>query len=232
MESDETTAHLKAVRDALPPEIQERCKISYRTLAVIGEIDVSIDSAWSSNPKLRLNLNYKFNGVKGHPEIKNRVWKRRQRDRKFCYDRIAGHLVIAVEAFDALERRRSHGNSLALIRGTRLRATFDQDPLLSSLNLNVKAKPTRRTETGKVDITFGPKEGGRTSTLQFDGHKFTGLVNVGEISAEQVTALMAVIRLKHLNLLDLITLADDSILGPSIQRMTADMDSNRNEEKA
>jgi hypothetical protein len=224
MSKDELKNHLKAVLEELPLELQERSELRYRSLYVADEVTVSLERAWCGKPKMRLELGYKITSNLSHlTSLKNRAWGERKRDGKYCYARVAGYVVKAIDALDALNTRRATGLSVATMRGSKLKAAFAQDVTLSGLKLNLTVRPVRSTEVGQVNVHFSPRDSGPTSSLKFDGKVFTGQVDIGSCSAEQVTALMAVIHLKQMNLIELITLADDSILGPSIQKMTEEM---------
>lgn len=219
---EERAAHYQAVIDALPEEFKSRASLkSYNGLRV-GPVEVEIEQGYFVTDRATIKLSFDYN-ITNDFDVKDRKWKLRQRDNKFCYDRIAGHIAKALTDYDDLIVKREEGRNIAAVRGEKLAQQFKNDPLLSSLGVNVTTKPTNKTVHGLVDVKFSAQAVG--CTLLFDGEKFQGKIQVYDLSAEQVTALMAVINLKQLNLLDLITLADDSILGPSIQKMTEEMGS-------
>ena len=222
LSSEQKKEHYRAIVEALPEPYKSRASVNYGDLEV-GPACVEIKTGWrlgGSRPTMKLSFSYDVTGE--DLPCKERSWKLRMRDSKFCYDRIAGHIVTTLAAYDDLKAKRDKGRSIAEVRGTKLTDVFNQDALLSRLKLETRMTPTSQTVSGEVDINFS-RVGKSSSTIRFNGESFTGLVSVQELTAEQVAALMVVINLDQLNLLDLISLADDSILGPSITKLTEEM---------
>jgi hypothetical protein len=217
MTPSEKKAHYQAVVDALPKTFKARAEYRFADLRV-GPATVEVCDYYSGRPVLKLTFGYQLFGL----EVKDRSWKQRVRDRKFCYDRVAFHIVSALTQYDALLLRRKQGRSVAEFRSSKLTQAFNKDQLLSRLNIEIESGPVHNTEDGAVRVEFRCKANG-TSILRCDGDTFQGELKVFDLSAEQVTAIMAVINLDQLNVLDLITLADDSILGPSIKKLTAEL---------
>jgi len=217
MGENETKKHIQEVLDLLPKGLRG-IKL-WGTQADIGCAELGFTGTSYGIPSMKVSVDYSFRDVLG---FRQRSWKRRQ-DGKYAYDRIAAHIMKIVEKVAALERRRKEGETLASTRAAKLLKHFKTDKLLGSLNLNLEAEAVRNTETGVARIDFSAKVGNTVtgSLISYDGETFEADFTAMGLNPEQVLAVLAVLRLDQLNLLELITLADDSILGPSIRRMTA-----------
>jgi len=218
----EKEEHLKLVLDELPPEFKKLADLrSYGPQLRVSHATVEVEHDWYSKANtMKLSFSYNVLDEEG-VGAKNRSWKQRGRDNKFCYDRCAAHIVDVLTKYEALQKRRRQGDSIAKKRGEVLKEAFRSDPLLGGLDLEVQTSTTPRTESGSVDVEIRGKDYcGSNASLKFDGEAFHGQVDVYGLSAEQVAALMVVVRLDKLGVLDLIALSDDSILGASIRKLT------------
>jgi len=222
MTDDQKRGHLQAVIDELPAHLKKQAFLGYGGELNVGDICIEIDHDWYNHATT----------MKATPcwslthevDAKMRRWKHRQRDSKFSYNLVAKYVTKVLGAMQEIEDRRKKGKSIATRRAAVLEAAFKQDSLLAALNLNVKTKAAHNTEIGEVDVSFrGKNHVGTGADLKFNGQKFHGHISVHELSAEQVTALMTVLRVDQLNILDMIAFADDSILGPSIRKLTEEM---------
>ena len=224
MTDEDKRAHLQAVLDALPAHLKKKAEIrSYLSSMKVKGVTISIESDWHSvGTKMKCEFDwvvkYAFDAAR------TRTWKLRSRDGKFAYDRVANYIVKFLDKYQELLDRRAKGHSIAARRAAKLEIAFERDPMLSALNLKIETGPTHHTECGEVDVDFqGKDHGGPRAALKYDGQTFRGNIEVGDLSAEQVTALMVVLRVDQLNVLDMIAFADDSILGPSIRKLTEEL---------
>ena len=216
---EEKSRHLKAMVACLPEKIRKRVSSLYYRALEIDCIEVGFTDG-RQTPSMKVCVDYTYKSTLG---IRQRSWKMRG-DGTYSYARVAAHIVSIVERVEDIKERRAAGESLATSRAERLLEHFKADKLLGSLNLQIDAEPVHHTESGasRFDLNSKCGPGVSASLISSDGESFDADFTAEGLSPEQVMAVMAVLRLDQLNLLELITLADDSILGPSINRMTAD----------
>lgn len=216
---EEKLHHLKEVILCLPENIRKRARhYGLRTVS-IGCVDVGFTDGWRT-PSLKVCVDHPY---KDPLRSRQRNWKRRG-DGAYSYTSVAKYIVSIVEKIDALKEKRAAGEALANSRAEKLLVHFKTDKLLGSFNLEIGIEPVRHTEIGETrfDLNSRCGPGVSASLISSDGKSFDADFTAEGLSPEQVMAVMAVLRLDQLNLLELISLADDSILGPSINRMTAD----------
>jgi hypothetical protein len=212
--------HFKRIIAELPEDLRIVSDNRGYRLEVSEFASVTIDYAWHSRKESqRIKLAFSYSAA--HDVLaKDRAWYRRK-DGAFNYKLIAGYIIDTWQKMRALEKRRAAGKSIAKVRGEKLAAVFKRDTLLGALDLKIIVKPVCNTQTGEVYLSFRDRqENGPTFRFKSqDGNRFEGCVDVGCLSAAQVIALMAVLRLEKLNAIELISLADDSLLGPAIKAM-------------
>jgi len=228
LDDKEKKTHLQAVVDALPDDVRSKARIpTYGSELEVGSngryssaITIGIHSNGYSTIKNRMKTDVDWR-IRQDLNLTNRSWGQRSRDGKFNYALVAKFIAKVIRDFRALEARRATGDSIAKQRAATLKEFFKKDSLFSALNIDVTATTTRNTECGEVDVELGSWSDG--ARLKYDGQTFRGDLSVVGLSAEQVAAIMTVLNLGKLNILDMIVLANDSILGPSIRKLTEEM---------
>lgn len=232
MNDKEKKAHLQAVIDALPDAVKNLARIkSYGPELSVGEtlgsydavvtIKFQCESYYHVNYRMKTDLSWK---VKQDLDLRERSWKQRVRDGKFSYERVAAFVSKVVQDYQALLARRESGASIAERRAAVIQDAFKKDRLFSALGVDVRTETTRNTETGEVNVVIGGDTWHLPARFKYDGQTFNGFLQVYSLSAEQVAAIMTVINLDKLNILDMINLATDSILGPSIRKLTEELE--------
>lgn len=217
--------HLNSVLAALPEEL--RRVIRFRSYAVKGDgldgkhITVKYNRGWNQNT-IRVSFT---DSVYDDAGVSPRSWKERARDGLFGYKSIADYIVRAIAAAEALTARRTVVYDKSQIQQGQLDRAFESDPVLSTLNLDVSTYVRPAQDHARVDINvsskgdFGKNRSRVAASLKHDGQRIEGTITVDSISMEQLVALLTVLRFDQRGPLDLITLADDSILGPAIRAM-------------
>ena len=214
---EQNEIHFKAVAAFLPAKLRKKVGIRRRSLVIEGVCSVRLDRQWSDRPTyMKVNFEWKYS---------ERIRCFRQhKDEKYGYKKIAEHITDVVAERAATEKRQRKGERTAKRRIAALEEQFRSNPLLSALNLEFDTKPSHQTEEGRVDVDVTPvntcEQDYMSASVAFDGQSFTGDVNFEGLSVEQFTALMVVLRADQLNLLEMLSLADDSILGPIINKLS------------
>jgi hypothetical protein len=219
---DECKPHFDALTSALPKSMRKKCRvIRNRKLRVKEGASVKIEREWSSKPYfMKVSFPWEFH-------VKVKCWRQLKATGKFSYDKVAAHIVKVTNEHNALLARRALGNVVAEERIEVLKDRFDRDPMLSALGLEIQSDPTNHTETGAVDVVISPGsdyENWVQSNVVYNGEGFSGEIEFESITPEQLVAIQVVLQADRLSVLDLITLADDSILGPIIHKMTEDLE--------
>lgn len=233
MTKEEMVRHVQAVIDLLPENFRQDADISsdgfarlYKHLYYYLVSIYVTDTGYSCQSRycIKVEPYYATNFKKKH-------WRVR-RDGTFSYQAVADYIKEVVTYYLGLEAARSKGLSVAEERISSLKASFISEPLLSSLNIQLDMTPVNETVSGDVavDITADEKvvspQYGTVHRFVFDGQTFSGDLRISGISVEQFVALMTVLRFDQLNVLELLPLADDSILGPVIRAAISKDESN------
>lgn len=216
MDTAAKNKHLLQVVAELPKGFRKTATISHGHLAV-GAAKVTIEGGrWGERRTMKADFTYSLKDDLG---VKPRRWRHRERDHLFAYDKVAAYVTKHLKAYDNLLLMREEGEVKAQSAGQKIVDAFNQETLLGALNLKVTSVPVNNTTTGAVHVRFRG-EGARHSLRSDDGETFSGKLDVYNLLPEQVVAIMAVLRADQLNLLEMLNLADDSILGPVIRRLT------------
>jgi len=224
-------AHFAALTSALPKSMRKDCRGTFgKKLRVRRDgASVKIEREWPGKPYfMKVSFPWEFH-------VKVKCWRQLKATGKFSYDKVAAHIVKVIDEHDALLARRKVGSNIAEERIEVLKARFDSDPMLSALDLEIRSEPTDKTETGTVDVAINPNseyEHWVQSNAVYDGESFSGEVEFESITPEQLVAIQVVLQADRLSVLDLITLADDSILGPIIHKMTEDLEGKKEGDNA
>lgn len=223
------TAHLDAVTEALPNKLREKARNVFGKLKIKGGATVKIEREWSGKPYfMKVDFSWEF---------KERVkcFRILKKTKKFSYDKVAAHITKVFGQHTARLARREKGESLAQERIEALKTTFESNPMLNALNLEIDSTPVHQTEDGEVDVGFYPQDHDSDddsdcwvrTTATYDGKAFAGDIEFDRISPEQLVALQVILRADKLSIIDMLHLADDSVLGPIIHKMTEDAEGRK-----
>jgi len=229
MTSEQKEVHIKAFVAELSEEIRAQLVVGgtyatlkcddYRTLVEAFVTQTETSYEWNPSYILKVKPTH-------WTDAKNKYF-RQHKTGKFNYKAAAQYFSKIVTDFWALEKRREKGRSLAETRVAALQDAFKSDHLLSELKLTISSEPESRTETGAVEVEVASNDGGpreaatvwtshghwrKVELLTYNGKTFSGDLRLRNVS---------VVRVQQLNVLELIPLASDSILGPSINAMLA-----------
>lgn len=229
---EQNKIHFKAVRTWLPAKLKKKAKIGNRYLIFTDGCTVRIEREWFSDSPYFMKVKFDW-------EYKERIkCFRMHKDGEFGYRKVAEHIAEVLSDYAAIKKRRKSGVKTAEQRINLLEEAFRSNTLLSALNLEISSDPTYQTETGSVDVSVSsgalPSDAPDdclSVDVAFDGQWFTGDISFEGVSMEQFVALMVVLRAGQLNLLEMLTLADDSILGPIIHKLTEDQGGKTNHGK-
>ncbi|MGD9728448.1 MAG: hypothetical protein AB7L09_02655 [Nitrospira sp.] len=233
--------HLDAVIALLPKPLRRKVKGLSDWQFNIGGIDVRLvheGGMWGYDRKLpanRLKIDVPYEIKKAlDDKVHNKSYKRRPKDGTYSYQNAATFIEKTLTTYASVMKERARGASKATRLGQQVKAAFAAEPLLGGLDLEVNTRPVLNTTNGEVIISFAERSDYTYNAIelrisdQADG--FFGSIDVGGpgggLSIEQVVALIVVLKADRLNLLDMIGLADDSILGPIIRRMTKQEETN------
>lgn len=227
----ENKKHLKAFLSLLPREYQKKADTSGTRIRIMGvEIKMTHEGGmhWGSSPRrcnrLKIELDYSVRSMVGEDKFRrSRTYKRLDnKGGNYSYDKAAAYVQKVLDAYIAVKKRRVAGKNKAEKVGEQFEGLFKADPILGALNLDVRSKPVHNTECGEATVIFAERNDGQTYRaveFQTTGDTFRAKLDVHSLTAEQVVALVTVLKVDRLQLLDMFALADDSILGPIIKRM-------------
>lgn len=230
-QNDDRKTHFEAVKALLPERYQVHAKVYPTRLRVNGRLSVEMEKSRPYRPvwdRLKIDIDY---GIKQDLDnsVRNRVYKRRERDSKFNYEAAAKYITRVLDDHSALEARRALGQTKAEKTGDRLKALFKADPLLQGIGMDIRSEPVLNTLCGETKVAFVEESTYSADVMRtafefntVDGENFSGQLDLDCLSPEQVIALITILRADKLSLLDMLHLADDSILGPIIKKLTED----------
>lgn len=231
--NDDRKTHFEAVKALLPARYRKATRVTPTRLRVNGRLDVEMSRSntyRSIYDRLKIDIDY---GIRKdlNDSFRNRTYKKRERDGLFNYEAAAKYITKVLDEHSKLEARRALGQTKAEKTGERLKSLFKSNPLLQSLGMDVRSEPVLNDLDGRAKIAFVEENeaaGFSYSSFQFETlgepNDFSGKLDLHCLSAEQVIALLVVLRADKLSLLDMLHLADDSIIGPIIKQLTEEED--------
>lgn len=188
-------------------------------------IGVRIEQSMSDGRPFYMKINTS-SGL--HFQSRTKVY-RQLKTKRFNYKKAAEHINGLLDKHDEQQALYDEGASIATDRIKDFESFINSDPKVSALNVEVTTHHYENDESGEVDIAVACKGGSYvgddapfSADGTFDGETVSGSVHFENISLEQLVALIAVARADQFGVLDMLTLGDDSVLGPIIDKMTKD----------
>lgn len=165
-----------------------------------------------------------------HYQHKTKVY-RYLKTKKFSYGKIAEHIKGLLDRHDEQQARYDAGAKVALGRIKEFEQFINSDPKMAALNVQVTTQSYENDEEGSVEVYVNCNEDSFDGDDEpvsvegtYDGEKVSGSITFDGLGLEQLVALIAVARADQFGVLDMLTLGDDSVLGPIIDKMTKSPD--------
>lgn len=229
----EQRLHLKRVRELLPKKYQDMASVcDYE-----GGYDMDIGDAETGD---LMEIRIYQSSSRAPYFIKVKTQRRLHVRRKtkcfrmlksgvFNYQKIGEHVNGLLKEHETIQAAYDKGHSIAMERIAAFKQFLADDPKMAALNLDIEAEPYNEDEAGDVEVEITSKEVDEadchpvSSELTYNGDVFFGRIEVTNLTPEKLAAVLIVLRAEQFTVLDMMTLGEDSILGPIINKLTLSM---------